>query len=316
MLREIYQAKKNIEGWAIRTPLIESKYLGDLTGGRVWMKLENQQVTGSFKIRGAVNKILSLSDEEKGRGVVTASSGNHAQGLGYAAQKLGIDATIIVPENTPQVKIEAISSYGVDLRVEGGEYMDSELLAKKMEREEGKVFVSPYNDPELIAGQGTIGLEMLEDEPGLDVVIVPVGGGGLISGIGTIWKNASEAKIIGVQSKASPVMCESIKAGRILDMHLEESYAEGLHGGIEKGSVTFDICKSLVDEFILVEEESILDAISCLLHKHHMVVEGAGAIGVSALLENPGRFKDENIGVVISGGNLDEELLEIAACKS
>lgn len=309
-------ARKRIKEWALRTPMIESRYLEGLTGGEVWLKLENQQITGSFKIRGAVNKIHSLSEEERRRGVVTASSGNHAQGLGYAAQKLGIDATVIVPRNTPRVKREAIRRYGINLIVEGEEYMDSEIIAREMEAEEGKVFVSPYNDLELIAGQGTVGLEILEEKPGLDRIIVPVGGGGLISGIATVWKKASKAKIIGVQSKASPVMCESIKEGKIIDMRLEESYAEGLHGGIEKKTITFDMCKSLVDEFILVEENTILEAISCLLREHHMIVEGAGAIGVSAVMENPARFRGKNIGIVISGGNLDEELLKIIACKN
>ncbi len=220
--------------------------LSGVCGGDVWLKLENQQVSGSFKIRGAANKILLLSEEERGRGVVTASSGNHAQGVGYAARELGVKATVVVPERTPGVKIDAIRRYGVELLIEGDEYMDSERLARRLEREEGKTFVSAYNDAELIMGQATVGLEMVEDSPDLDVVLVPVGGGGLASGVASVFKQVGDAKVIGVQSVASPVMYECVKRGEIFDMPLEDSVAEGLHGGLEQGSISFDICKELI----------------------------------------------------------------------
>lgn len=310
-LREIYRARGRLRGRLRVTPIERSHFLEELCGADVYLKLENQQVTGSFKVRGAMNKMLTLPREERERGVVAASSGNHAQGVGYVAKELGVEATVIVPKNTPKVKIEAIRRYGVKLVVHGDEYIEAERYARAIERDEGKIFISPYNDPEVIAGQGTIGLEMLEEIPELDVIIVPVGGGGLISGIACAVKGFSErVEVVGVQSVASPVMYESIRRGRIVEMELKESIAEGLHGGIEEGSITFDICRRLVDEFILVEEGSIREAIRTLACQQRQVAEGAGAAGVAAILENRDRFRGRKVGVVVSGGNIEGELLQ------
>ncbi len=312
-LRGIYAARKRIRGLVRETPLESSPFLSDMCGGEVWLKLENQQLTGSFKARGALNKLLRLSAEERSRGIVAASSGNHAQGVGYAAGMLGVGTTIVVPSNTPEVKIEAIRRYGVELVVHGEEYMDAERLARRMEREGGRPFVSGYNDLDIIAGQGTVGLEMLEAMSDLDVVLVPVGGGGLISGVGCAVKAIDhDVEVIGVQSVASPVMCESVRRGRIVDIELEDSVAEGLHGGIEEGSVTFEMCREHVDDFILVKEENIVKAIGLLLTRQHQVVEGAGAVGVAAMMEGPERFADRKVGIVISGGNVETELIKKA----
>jgi len=280
------------------------------------LKLENQQHTGSFKVRGAFNKLIQLSDEDRLNGIVAASSGNHAQGLGYAGNHLGVEATIVVPSHTPRVKIDAIRRYGVELIVHGEEYMDAERLARRMERKQEKTFVSGYNDIQIIEGQGTLGLEMLESDPDLDVVLVPVGGGGLISGVSAAIKGTNKhIEVVGVQSVASPVMCESIRQGRIVDLELEESVAEGLHGGIEEGSITFKLCEEYVDDFILVQEQTIIEAIAHHLYLDHQVVEGAGAVGAAAIMENPERFKGRNVGVVVSGGNIDEKLLRKAAFR-
>jgi threonine dehydratase len=309
-LLDLYAARSRIGHFIRETPMEFSKFLSDTCGGEVWLKLENQQLNGSFKARGALNKILQLSDEERSRGIVTASSGNHAQGVGYAARMLGIKATVVVPGNTPNVKIDAIRRYGVELVVHGEEYMDAERLAREMEKGEGRTFVSPYNDLKVIAGQGTIGLEMMEANPDLETVLVPVGGGGLISGVGCAVKCINNAvEVVGVQSVTSPVMCESLRRGRIVEMKLEDSVAEALHGGIEDGSVTFDMCRKHVDDFILVQEETIVKAIAELLSRQNQVVEGAGAVGVAAMMENPERFRGRKTGVVISGANIDEELL-------
>jgi len=312
-LGEVYEARRRVQGWARRTPMERSAPLGGLCGGEVWLKLENYQVTGSFKIRGAAHKLLSLSDDQRSRGVVTASSGNHAQGVGYAAREMGVRATVVVPENTPSVKIDAIRGYGVDLIVEGREYMDSERLARRMERERGMTFVSAYNDLDIIKGQATVGLEMVEDNPELEVVLVPVGGGGLASGVASVFKQATGAEVIGVQTVASPVMYECVKRGFIHDVPLGDTYAEGLHGGIEEGSVTFDMCSSLIDKWIIVEEEAVLEAIRFMLHRQHMVVEGAAAVGPAALMTRSELFKGRKVGVVISGGNLSEETLRKVA---
>jgi threonine dehydratase len=308
-LREVYSARKRVQTWARRTPMELSRPLSKLCGGEVWLKLENYQVTGSFKIRGATNKLLSLSEEDRRRGVVTSSSGNHAQGVAYAARELGVEATVVVPENTPKVKVDAIREYGVKLIVEGREYMDSERLARRMEREEGLTFISPYNDLDLIKGQATVALEMVEDHPDLDIVLVPVGGGGLASGVASVIKQATNASVIGVQSVASPVMYECIRKGRIYDVPLMDSVAEGLHGGLEAGSITYEICRDLIDQWVILEEETILDAIGFMLHSHHMLVEGAAAVGPAALMAEPGFFEGKRVGVVISGGNLSEEIL-------
>jgi len=312
-LRDVYSARKRVQVWARRTPTELSRPLSQMCGGEVWLKLENYQVTGSFKIRGAANKLLSLSDEERERGVVTASSGNHAQGVGYAARELGIKATVVVPELTPSVKVDAIRGYGVDLIVEGDEYMDSERTARRLERERGMTFISPYNDIDLVKGQATVGLEMVEDNPDLDVVLVPVGGGGLASGVASVFKQATGAEVVGVQTVASPVMYECVKRGFIHDIPLGDTYAEGLHGGIEEGSVTFDMCRGLIDKWIIVEEEAVLEAIRFMLHSQHMVVEGAAAVGPAALMTRPELFHGRKVGVVISGGNLSEETLRKVA---
>jgi len=310
---DVYAARRRMGRWVKRTPFEHSQLLSTLTGGEVWLKLENRQLTGSFKIRGASNRVAFLSEEERARGVVAASSGNHAQGVAYAARELGVRAAIVVPGNTPKVKRDAIRALGADLTIHGDEYMEAECLAQKMSAERGMPFLSPYNDEALIAGQGTVGLEMVEDDPELDAVLVPVSGGGLISGVATVMKVASKAKVIGIQTEASPVMHASIMAGKIMDIPMYDTVAEGLHGGIEQGSVTFPICQRLVDDWIDVKEATIVEALRLMLLRQHEVMEGSGAVGVAALMENPKRFKGKSVGVVISGGNIDEALLHRVA---
>ena len=308
-LSEVYAARRRISRWVRRTPFEHSPTLSTMFGSDVWLKLENRQLTGSFKIRGATNKMMLLRPEERERGVVAASSGNHAQGVAYAARELGVKAIIVVPENTPGVKRNAIRALGAELIVHGSEYMDAERLAQRMSREKEMPFLSPYNDLDLIAGQGTVGLEMLEDSPDIDVVLVPVSGGGLISGIAAVWKAVPGTKVVGVQTEASPVMYESINAGKIVDIPMFDTVAEGLHGGIEQGSVTFPICQRLVDDWIVVREKTIVEAMRLMLFSQHEVVEGSGAVGVAALIEQAERFKGKKVGVVLSGGNVESSLL-------
>jgi len=295
--------------WVRHTPFERSPLLSDIIGGEVWLKLENRQLTGSFKIRGASNRIALLSEDERRRGVVAASSGNHAQGVAYAARELGVKAAIVVPSNTPNIKRDAIRTLGANLTVHGEEYMEAERLAQKMSAERGMPFLSPYNDVDLIAGQGTVGLEMVEDGPEMDAILVPVSGGGLISGVATVIKSALKTEVIGIQTEASPVMHASIKAGKIVDIPMYDTVAEGLHGGIEKGSVTFPICQRLVDDWIDVKETTIVDALRIMLISHHEVIEGSGVVGIAALMEDLSRFEGKRVGVVVSGGNIDEALL-------
>ncbi|MFC1802365.1 threonine/serine dehydratase [Thermoproteota archaeon] len=310
-LAEFYEARKRVQKWARRTPFEYSPDLSRRTGAEVWLKLENQQVTGSFKIRGATNKILHLREEERVRGVVTASSGNHAQGVGYVAKQLGVRAKIVVPEMTPQIKIDAIRKYGAELIIVGNEYMVSERLARKIEKEEGMTFVSAYNDIDIIKGQGTVGLEMIEDKPNLDTILIPVGGGGLASGIASVYQQATDTAIIGVQSDTAPVMYECVMKGYIHDIPLRDTYAEGLHGGLEPGSISFDLCRDNIDEWVILNENDILGAIRYLLHECHMLVEGAGAVGVAAVLAEPERWNNKKVGIIISGGNLGLETLRL-----
>jgi threonine dehydratase len=311
--QDILQAQKNIASYTNRTPLTQSKFLSELCHGSVFLKWENQQLTHSFKIRGALNRLLSLTSEEKAKGVMTASAGNHGQAVAYAAQKLGFHAEIVVPTYTPKVKVEGIRQWGASLLLYGDTYGEAEKKAKELAAKEGRLYVSPYNDERIVAGQGTVGLEILKDLPSVDVVIVPVGGGGLIGGVAIAVKSQKPAvRVLGVQSTASPVMYESLKAGRIVPPHRHERYtiAEGLVGAVEKGSITFTIAQQWVDEVTLVREELIRQAVYLLWKNEGQVVEGSGAAGVAMLIENKESFKGKTVAVVITGGNIDLYLFD------
>jgi threonine dehydratase len=312
-LKKIRQAQKTIASYAKPTPLIRSKFLSELCSDDVFLKLENQQVTHSFKIRGVINKLLTLSPEEKARGVVTASAGNHGQAVAFGAQKLGFSAKIVMPTNTPKIKVDGIKQYGADLLLFGETYSEAERKAKEIATQEGRLYISPYNDELIVVGHGTVGLEILKALPNVDVVIVPVGGGGLISGISIAVKSQRpNVQVIGVQSEASPIMFESLKAGKIVPPHRHEPYtvAEGLSGGIENGSITFTIAQQYVDEVMLVREESIRHAVYLLWKNEKQVVEGSGVAGVAMLLENNDSFTGQTVAVVITGGNIDDSLFK------
>ena len=310
-VNKIKNARETIKLFIKKTALKHSHFFSSFCGGTVYLKLENTQVSNAFKIRGALNKMLHLTPEEKQRGVITPSSGNHGLAVAMAAKELNLSAKIIVPETTPRKKINKIKKYNVELMIYGKECDEAEQKALELARKEGMTYVSSYNDPFVIAGQGTIGLEILEEFPEVEVVLVPVGGGSLISGIATAVKDRNrDIKVIGVQSKASPVMYESLRAGEIVKMRVENSIADGLSGGIEEGSITFEIIQKNVNEVILVKEETIKEAIRLLWEKDNQVVEGAGAVGPAALIENREQFKNKKIVVVISGGNIDDDLFD------
>lgn len=270
-------------------------------------------MTHSFKIRGVINKLLSLTPEEKARGVITASAGNHGQAVAYGAQKLGFHAEIVVPTGTPKIKLEGIRQFGAALLLYGDTYGEAENKAKELAAKEGRLYISPYNDDLIVAGHGTIGLEILKDLPGVDIVIVPMGGGGLVGGVAIAVKSIKPTvRVIGVQSAASPVMYESLKKGKIVPPHRHEKYtiAEGLAGAVEKGSITFDIAQRHVDEVTLVREERIRRAVYLLWKNEGQVVEGSGAAGVGWLVENKEQFAGKTAAVVISGGNIDQYLFD------
>jgi len=303
----VYGARERIRDRVKLTPLIVSERLSELIGGEVFLKLENRQVTGSFKARGALNKVLQLSEDEREKGLVAASAGNHGQGMAWAAQQAGIKVTVVVPQNTPQIKIDAILAHGVELMVEGRDYDEAEAIAKVFSRDHGRVFVSPYNDSDVIAGQGTVGLEIMEQWPQVDTVLVPVGGGGIISGISLAMGEGVD--VVGVQSSASPTMHESLRTGHIVDVELGPSIAEGLHGGLEVGAITFDIVNERVRDILLVNEEEIGKAVRSLHLMEGITVEGSAAVGPAAIRRYPGRFTRRKVAVVITGGNIEPELL-------
>ena len=312
-LKDIQEAQKAIVPYANCTPLNRSKFLSDLCGADVFLKLENLQVTHSFKIRGVINKLLHLSAEEKAQGVITASAGNHGQAVAFGGQKLGFSAKIVVPTTTPKIKVDGIKKYGAELILFGETYPEAERKAKELAQSEGRLYISPYNDPLIVAGHGTIGLEVVDELPKVDAVLVPVGGGGLISGIAIAVKNLkSNVQVIGVQSEAVPIMFESLKAGKIVPPHRHnpKTIAEGLSGGIEKGSITFSISQQYVDEVVLVREETLRQAVYLLWKNEKQVVEGSGAAGVAMLLENKDSFAGQSVAVVLTGGNIDDSLFQ------
>ena len=304
-------ARKRIASIAIKTPLILSPPLCKIVGADVPLKLENHQVTGSFKLRGATNKILSLSDEERDRGVITVSSGNHGKAVAYVAHKLGVKATICVPTPVPENKRQAIRDLGAELVVEGENADEAMEYADKLQDKTGMTMVHPFDDLVVIAGQGTIGLELIEDFPEIDTVIVPLSGGGLMSGIAFTLKTAKPSvRVIGVSMENGPAMVESLNAGRVVDIIETPTLADALAGGLNQDNqYTFPMVQEYVDETVLVSEEEIAAGIVFCIRQHQMIVEGGGAVGVSALLSKKLENLGENVVVVISGGNLPENIL-------
>jgi threonine dehydratase len=312
-LQNIKQAQKTIAPYAKSTPLVRSKFLSDLCSASIYLKLENLQVTHSFKIRGVINKLVNLSSEEKAMGVVTASAGNHGQAVAFGAKELGFGAKIVVPVNTPKIKIDGIKQYGAELILYGANYPEAEAKAKELASGESCLYISPYNDELIVAGHGTVGLEILQELPNVDAVVVPVGGGGLISGVSIAFKaEKPDVEVIGVQSEAVPIMYESLRAGKIVPPHRHQlnTIAEGLSGGIEKGSITFTIARQFVDEVMLVREETIRHAVYLLWKNERQLVEGSGVVGVAMLLENSESFMAQSVAVVVSGGNIDDSLFK------
>ncbi len=312
---DIRLASRRIKPLATRTPLIGSRTLSRLAGSSVYLKLESLQETGSFKVRGAANRMLTLTPEEKERGVITVSTGNHGRAVAYVAQRLDIAATICVPEGVPSNKVEAIRALGAEILVCGETYDEAEEQAPRLAKERGLTMVNPYDDPLVIAGQGTIGMEIVKDLPQVDTVLVPVGGGGLISGIGLALQSANaDLRLIGVSMDRAPVMYHSVKAGRPITMDEEETLADALVGGIgQDNQYTFGLCQKLVDDFVLVSDEEIAAAMVFALEELRLVVEGGGAVGLAALMHRKPKEVGSIVAVVISGGNVDVPvLLEIA----
>ncbi len=304
---EGFSAWRRIAGFLDWTPIRYSMYLSRKFGRDVYLKLENFQVTGSFKVRGIFNKFLKLFDKGEGEDCfLTVSTGNHGLAFSYAAKILGLNGRVIVPKNITDFKLERIKSLGGQVLVLGESYDEAEELARKIALKENCNFVSPYNDLDIIEGQSTIGVEILYDLPEVDNVIVPVGGGGLISGISYVLKNTSDKyRIIGVQSEASRPMVESFKRKELVKVEIKESLADGLSGNVEEGSITFDFVKRYVDDMVAVSEESILEAMRMFYFKEGLIVEGSAAVTLAALMENKVEKLGDTVLLVVSGGNVD-----------
>ena len=301
---EILQASNRIRSSVLETPLEPASFLAPKSGVNLFFKMENLQHTGSFKLRGASNKILSLTPEQAGNGVIAASNGNHGLGVATAARQNRISAEIYVSSHVSPAKAKRIEECGAIIRQVGADPLEAELAARAAAEQSSKVFISPYNDLDVIAGQGTIAIEVLRQQPQLDAIFVAVGGGGLIGGIGTYAKKISpETEIIGCWPENSRVLYESLKAGRIIDFPEQPTLSESTAGGLEPGSVTLDICKQAIDRCVLVTEDEIASAVRRVRQERGWTIEGAAGVAVAAFLKNAKAYEGKTVVVVICGGN-------------
>lgn len=304
-LEDIKEAQNNIKRVIRKTPLFYSSTFSNKSGYNVYFKCENKQKTGAFKIRGAYNKIVSLSEEERKRGVIASSAGNHAQGVAYAAAAFGVESTVVMPITAPQAKIQATKGYGAKVIQCGEVYDECYIKALDIQNENRAIFVHPFNDEAVIAGQGTIALEILEELPETDAIIVPIGGGGLISGIALAAKEIKpDIKIIGVQAEIIASTKASLEKGEIVTLKGAKSLADGISVKTP-GDITFDYIKKYVDEVVTVTEDEIAQAIFYLMETSKLISEGAGAVALAAILSDKVHVKGENIVAIISGGNID-----------
>ncbi|HBV85093.1 MAG TPA: threonine ammonia-lyase [Desulfosporosinus sp.] len=306
---DIIKAKATLQGISYKTALVHNPSLSDLSGNQVYVKMENLQRTGSFKLRGAYNKIAHLSEKEKQSGVIASSAGNHAQGVAVAAAIYGIKSTIVMPKHAPLSKVTATRRYGADVILYGEVYDEAYNEARRIQSETQATFIHPFDDPLVIAGQGTIALEILEDLPDVEVIVLPIGGGGLISGVALALKSLHPAvKIIGVQSKNNPSMQESIAHKQVMTINGIPSIADGI-AVKTPGDLTFELVKRYVDEIVTVDEDEIASTMLLFLESAKVVAEGAGAAAAAAILHTLSYYKNRKMVAVLSGGNVDVNIL-------
>lgn len=310
-LRDLYGARRRIAGMVRRTGLVHSPALSARCEAQVYLKLETQQVTGAFKVRGAANRLLQMGPEERARGVVTVSTGNHGRAVAHVAQALGARAVVCVPALVLPHKVQAMRALGAEVRIVGASQDEAEAAALEMAGREGLTLVSPFDDPAVIAGQGTIGLEILEELPSVEVVAAPLSGGGLLGGIALAMKAASPSiRTVGVSMARGPVMVESLKAGRPVQLPEEKSLADSLTGGIGlENRYTFGLIRRLVDETVLLNEDEIAAAMVYALAEERLVVEGGGSVALGALLHHKLDVAGKTVAAVVSGANADMALL-------
>ena len=293
------------------TPLDHSPFFSELSGANVFLKLDNLQHTGSFKLRGAFNKLLSMTAEQRDAGCVAASSGNHGAAVAYAMAKLKTKGVVFVPEGTSTTKVDAIKRAGGEVRFFGTDGLDTELHAREYAAENGMNYLSPYNDEDVIAGQGSCGVEIAKQLSKVDAIFIAVGGGGLISGVGSFLKSVNPSmSVVACQPAASAVMTESVKAGEILDIPSQPTLSDGTAGGIEADAITFDVCRAVADDFVTVSEDQIAEAMRQFIDAHHMLPEGAAGVALAGLMLCADQYKDKNVVVIICGGNISRETLK------
>lgn len=308
---EVLIAEKRIRQHIKETSLDYSIALSREAKVNVFLKCENLQYTGAFKVRGAINKLLSLTSSQREQGIVTASSGNHGAAVAFGLNKLSMKGIVFVPENASPTKIDNIRNYTNELKFYGTDTMQTEIHALEYAKHHNMIYVSPYNDPQVIGGQGTIGLELVNQLDTIDAVFVPIGGGGLISGIAGYLKSVNpKIKVIGCLPENSPVMSESIKAGRIIEMETLPTLSDATAGGIEPRAITFDICRQFVDDYVLVSEDEIKNAIISMIKIQHLLIEGASGVALAALLKCSNKFHGKNVVIVLSGANISLETLK------
>jgi len=304
------QAAGRIGDYIRQTPMEYSAYLSALTGANVWLKLDNLQITGSFKLRGAFNKLLCLSPQQAAMGCVAASSGNFGAAVAYAMNKLGIEGVIFVPEKASSAKVDAIRRAGAEVQFFGTDGLDTEDHARQFAADKGMTYLSPYNDADVIAGQGTCGVEIAKQVGHIDALFVAVGGGGLIAGVAGYLKSVHpRMQVVGCQPAASAVMAASSKAGRLLNIASEPTLSDGTAGGIETGAITFELCQALVDDYVLVSEDDIAQAMREFIDAHHMLLEGAAAVPLAALKQLGDRYQGRDVVAIICGANISRDTL-------
>lgn len=296
------QAHRRIAAYVKHTTLLD--------GGDVFYKCENLQTTGSFKLRGALSKLTSLSKTVLEQGVVTASTGNHGAAVAYASGVVGTSAVVYVPDMASPMKVRAIEDFGANVEVFGSDGVDSETEARRVAARTGRVYVSPYNDQQVIAGQATIGIELLEDLPEIEVAVVAVGGGGLVSGVASVLKTARpEVRIVGCSPENSAAMAASLEAGRVVDVEHSETISDGTHGGVEAESITFELCQELIDDFVTVSEAEIVSAMRMFIHDHNMIIEGSAGVALAAQRRLGEALSGLKTAVILCGSNISEEKL-------